>query len=163
MAHLSLVQMHQSAATPTLPGTWKLGAGRAITLQPQEAGALRIAHGRVWATFDGPHGHTPDDSGDRVVGVGQALYIRAGQRVVVEAWSGRAPAYFSWDPMPEAVRERRASAQALVQPLRDLRLAVGLGFGAVGRLVVALVGLAAGLLGVRTLGAPSKVCRAQGA
>ena len=73
----------QAAPAQALPGTWKLARGRAITLQPATNGILRIAHGRVWATTDGPHGRTPDDSGDHVLEVGRAMWVRAGQRVVV--------------------------------------------------------------------------------
>ena len=35
-----------------LPGCWQLGHGRAVSLLPREAGVLRVAHGRVWATLD---------------------------------------------------------------------------------------------------------------
>ena len=45
MALQTLVQPHQSAPAGALPGTWKLGAGRAITLQPREAGVFRVVHG----------------------------------------------------------------------------------------------------------------------
>ncbi len=55
MASQTLTQMQQSTSAPALPGTWKLAAGRAITLEPREAGILRVAHGQLWATFDGPH------------------------------------------------------------------------------------------------------------
>ena len=61
MSTSSIARLHAFPA-PALPGTWKLGRGRAITLRPTTDGILRIAHGRVWATVDGPHGGTPADS-----------------------------------------------------------------------------------------------------
>ena len=170
MAPQMLNQTQQSNA-PALPGTWKLGARRAITLRPREDGTLRIAHGSVWATFDGPHHGPLNDQGDRIVGTGGQLRLRAGQRVVVEAWDAEAPAYFSWDPAPAPVVQLSRRTAGVVQPLADLRLAVALGAGAAGRLVVglaALVGDATGLRGRAVLedcafNAQSSACRAHGA
>jgi hypothetical protein len=124
---------------PQLPGTWKLTAGRAITLQPREAGMLRVAHGRVWATFDGPHAGPRNDLGDHVLGAGERLVLRADQRVVIEAWSGESPAFFSWDPAaaPEAVGSPEWSRVA--QPLTDLRLALAMAAAAALRLAAALL------------------------
>src|SRR4051812_25290167 len=87
-------------AAPALPGTWKLARGRATTLRPATDGILRVACGRVWATVDGPHGWARHESGDRVLEVGRSMYVRAGQRVVLEAWNGQGASYFSWDPVP---------------------------------------------------------------
>src|SRR5687767_3030585 len=95
----SVAQLLQASPAAALPGTWKLTRGRAITLQPLTNGVLRIAHGRVWATVDGPHGATPFDSGDHVLEVGRSMWVRAGQRVVIEGWSRAGAAYFSWDPV----------------------------------------------------------------
>jgi hypothetical protein len=131
---------HQS--TPTLPGTWKLAAGRAITLQPVEAGTVRVAHGRLWATYDGPHHGALNDLGDHVAGVGDRLFVRAGQRLVIQAWDRGAPAYFSWDPAPAPVRVRAVSFAPVLQPLADLRLALAIGVRAIGRLVVGVGRLA---------------------
>lgn len=161
MTSQTLTQLQQSA--PTLPGTWKLGAGRAITLRPHEDGRLRIAHGRLWATFDGPHGGALNESGDLVVGAGEHLHVRAGERVVVEAWDGAAPAYFTWDPQSQAQRQRPASLAAVAQPLADLRLALGLGAGAATRLVAGLLRLALAPFGPRAFSAHSSACRAHGA
>ncbi len=170
MAHPTLAPMHQSAA-PALPGTWKLAAGRAITLEPREAGVLRVAHGRLWATYDGPHRGALNDQGDRIVGVGERLSLRAGQRLVVEAWSDRAPAYFSWDPLPAAVTASAPRAARVLQPLGDLRLALVFGAGAAGRLFVGVAGLAWDVLAGRerarladcAFNAQAKACRAHGA
>jgi hypothetical protein len=119
---------------PQLPGTWKLPAGRALTLQPREAGRLKVAHGQLWATYDGPHRGRLNDWGDHVVGTGEELKLHAGQRLVIEPWNGDAPAYFSWEPVSAQRGARALSFAGVVQPLADLRLALALGFDALGRL-----------------------------
>lgn len=141
MASQTLSQPQQSLSS-ALPGTWKLAAGRAITLQPRESGVLRVAHGQMWATFEGPHGGPPNDQGDHVIGAGGQLRVQPGQRVVVEAWNAKSPAYFSWDPLPAPVRAAAPQLAQVLQPLADLRLALVLGVGAVGRLLAGLAGLA---------------------
>src|ERR1700704_5239874 len=135
MASQTLSQTQQSSSAPALPGTWKLAAGRAITLEPREAGTLRVAHGQMWATYDGPHQGPLNDLGDRVIGAGGQLRVRAGQRLVVEALDGQSPAYFSWDPLPARVRAGALRLAPVVQPLADLRLALAFGAGAAWRLI----------------------------
>ncbi|QJW85246.1 DUF2917 domain-containing protein [Ramlibacter terrae] len=127
-AQPTAAQLLQASPATALPGTRKLARGRAITLRPGTNGILRVAHGRVWATLEGPHGVTPTDSGDHVLEVGRSMWIRAGQAVVVEAWNPRGASYFSWDPVlapaPAPVRPQLNLAGVL-QPLSDLRLATG--------------------------------------
>lgn len=144
MTQITLTQSQQSAAC--LPGTWRLDGARAVTLRPREDGLLRIAHGRVWVTFDGPHAGAGNDSGDFVLGAGQNLRVRAGRRVVLESADGAAPAYFSWDfsLQPEVVRVPRA--QAVEQSWSDVQLAVALLVRSAWRLVRALASLGAGSL-----------------
>ncbi|HXD42698.1 MAG TPA: DUF2917 domain-containing protein [Ramlibacter sp.] len=149
MASQTLTQMQQSAAIPALPGTWKLPAGRAITFQPREAGVLRVARGRLWATFDGPHAGPPNDLGDHVVGAGAQLRLLPGQRVVVEAWDSQAATWFSWDPLPAAARIAPPRVAAVVQPLSDLRLAFAFGADAAVRLIKGLAAVAGDVLAVR--------------
>jgi hypothetical protein len=36
---------------------------------------------------EGPHGCTPSDSGDHMLQVGRSMYVRAGQKVVLETWN----------------------------------------------------------------------------
>lgn len=141
MASQSQLQT-QSSLTAALPGTWKLAAGRAITLQPREDGVLRVAHGRLWATFDGPHGGPLNDLGDHVIDAGGRLGLRAGRRVVVEAWDRTAPAYFSWDPLAVGAASTLPRATRVRQPLSDLGLALAMAGGAVGRLLAGLGSLA---------------------
>ena len=146
MTVASLTQMQQSASAAGLPGSWKLGTGRAITLQPREAGVLKIAHGRVWATFDGPHSGFRNDLGDYVLGVGERLPLRAGQRLVMEAWSAPSPVYFTWEPMAQEASDKASPWSPVLQPLADLRQALLMAGGAAGRLLGALAGLAWGVL-----------------
>ena len=139
MTARAITQLLQSAPAAALPGTWKLARGRAITLRPTSDGILRVAHGRVWATVDGPHGVGPTDSGDHVLEVGRSMYLRAGQRVVIEAWNAGGASYFAWDPVfaraPVGATVRpRLNFSGLVQPLADLRMAVGMGLRALGQL-----------------------------
>ena len=146
---------HQSEAGSALPGCWKLEAGRAVTLRPRRSGVLRIAHGRVWVTMDGPHGHA-DQSGDLFLVPGRGLVVQAGQRVVLESSGPERleSAYFSWDPLSRlhgqavahAVRGAGGWQTAVVHPLRDLGLALGQAGAAAGRLVTGVSGLAASLL-----------------
>jgi hypothetical protein len=169
-AHTTLFTQ-QSQTAPALPGTWKLGAGRAVTLQPREDGFVRIAHGRVWATFDGPHAN---NQGDHFLCAGELLAVRAGQRAVIESYgtASDAPAYFAWEPVRGAAPALTRWHAAVLQPVADLRLALGsagfaLGsaFAAVGRLALGVAGFAFDLAFGRTraLSAQSSACRAHGA
>ena len=132
-----------SAPATALPGTWKLARGRAVTLRPTSDGVVRIAHGRVWATVDGPHGGTPDDAGDHILQVGRSMFVRAGQRVVLEAWNASGASYFAWDPVPDAVTvaRRRVDLSVVLQPLSDLRVAASLAVRAMGQLAGGFVRL----------------------
>lgn len=136
----------ESAPAAALPGTWKLARGRAITLRPVTDGIVRVAHGRVWATVEGPHGVRPCDSGDHVLEVGRSMYVRAGQAVVLEAWNPSGASYFAWDPVfaTQAARAARPRLQmsVVLQPLADLRLAASLALRATGQLGAGLAQLA---------------------
>jgi hypothetical protein len=149
-----------------LAGCWKLASGRALSLRPSQPGVLRIAHGRMWITFDDAHADDGVPAGDHFLGAGDELKLLPGQGLVMEPWWGggasAASAYFSWDPLPAATGvalaapTRHALAQralslpwraGVAQPLRDLRGALGLVAAASGRLVFGLAGwLGAGLL-----------------
>lgn len=138
----ALAQLLQSAPATALPGTWKLARGRAITLQPTVDGILRVAHGRIWATVEGPHGATPTDSGDHVLEIGRSMYLHAGQSVVIEAWNQRGASYFAWDPVFATAPVRaRVTMAAVVQPLAELRAALALALRATGQLATGVVRL----------------------
>lgn len=136
MATRTFEQSHQSRAA--LAGTWKLPAGRAVTLQPRQPGLLRVAHGNVWMTGDGPHPGPLNDQGDRFLGAGGQLPVARGERLVLEPLEPGQHAYFSWDPLPEPQVAPASGLVELAQPVRDLRLAAVLGLGAAARLVLAL-------------------------
>ena len=130
-----------------LAGFWKLGAGRALTLHAAQAGVLRIAHGRVWATFDFASQDAEVRAGDHFLSRGESLTLRAGESLVMESFSTGvgASAYFSWEPAAAGAAVRLPAAEpagwraGVLQPLSDLRAAFGLAAGALGRLARGLV------------------------
>lgn len=148
-----------------LAGCWKLDAGRATTLKPNQAGVLRVAQGAVWVTFDGPHRGAGNELGDQVLRAGEQIALQPGQRAVVEPWFIGAvdlvspPAYFSWDPVltlhgagTSGSRSGDANAEwqgGVVRPSRELAVALGLAAGALGRLVQGLGHWAGTLVGGR--------------
>ncbi len=123
-----------------LAGCWKLGAGRALTVHASQAGVLRIAHGRVWVTFNNAGNDLRVRAGDHFLSRGDSLLLSAGAAVVMESYGvgHAASAYFSWEPAAAAGALPTLKATGwragMVQPLVDLRLALGLAAGAVGRL-----------------------------
>ncbi len=153
-----------SQSTASLTGTWKLTAGRAIGLQPVEDAVLRVAHGCMWVTFDGPHAGALNAQGDIFLGAGEHLTVAAGQHVVIESVGGKQPlpAYFAWEPTAPLQRHSVLMAgrlqMAVVQPLADLRGALVLALAAVGRLGAGVLSLAA-----CAFNAQAKACRAHGA
>lgn len=176
---------HQSHRPAALIGTWKLGAGRAITLQPREDAVLRVAHGCIWVTLDGPHSGPLNGMGDRFIGAGEQITVAAGQRLVTEPMGGAeaGSVYFSWEPLAspfhqlahqalrQPVRSPSRLQLAVLQPLADLRGALVLALAAVGRLGTGVFGLAADLVAGRdrkalaacAFNAQAKACRAHGA
>jgi len=153
----SSFQPSTTPATRAVPaGSWKLGAGRAMTLRSAEAGILRIAQGRVWATLDGPHTGPANNQGDVILQAGERLTLLPGQRVVIESWQapGRASApefacaneavYFSWDPAQPAQHVNLQAGTrwqvAVAYPLRDFGQALAMAAHALGRLAWGLAG-----------------------
>lgn len=141
MPDLATASCAPPAAAPALHGCWELAAGRAVSLRPATAGVLRIAHGRVWATLDGPHARR---TGDLFLEAGAGLPLQAGQRVVIEPFGARGPgAAFDWVPARAAPASRWPAA--VVQPASDLRLALGSAGFALRGAAGALVRLAGGV------------------
>ena len=137
----------QPPATPeTLGSCWKLASGHAMTLQPREAGVLRINAGQVWATLDGPHTGPANDWGDLFLTKGQRLNLQPGQRVVIEPRGDAVnrPTYFEWEPA--SVEQGRTVGKAsrwqlaVVQPGRDMGVALVLVMDAARRLASGLLG-----------------------
>lgn len=142
------------AGADAVSGCWKLGDGRALTLRPSQPGVLRIAHGRVWITFDNAQRDDGVRGGDHFLGAGDVLHLLPGQVLVMESWSAAAhAAYFSWDPLPAqagvSIAPRRSPVLArspewrggVVQPWRDLRMALVLAGAASVRLMAGLAGV----------------------
>lgn len=136
-----------AAALPNLAACRQLHAGHAVKLRANELSVLRILHGRVWATltYAGPSSRVP--GGDHFVSRGESLTLLPGQELGMEPFGiGRATAaLFSQETAglvasaPQALRFVSGQAGVL-EPLRDLRLALGLVAAASGRLVRCLLG-----------------------
>lgn len=125
MASSSALNLQQSPTAGVLAGFWKLTPDRAVTLVPGEAGVLRVTHGQVWATLDGPHHGPANDWGDLVLRSGQQLKLTPGQHVVVESYGDAVneSAYFSWEPesalRQEAVALEVAAWQDIEPPVSE--------------------------------------------
>jgi hypothetical protein len=138
---MSFLELHQSNVCPAVSGCWQLMPGRAVSLLPREAGVLRIAHGQVWATVDGPRTGHGNESGDQFLRAGQELAVGAGQRLVFEPWDAaqESPVYFEWTPEAAAVTVNASCWHvSVVQPLRDLGRSLLMAGYALGRLVMGL-------------------------
>jgi len=90
MSSRTVLESQQSAIASTagrvLAGSWKLDAGRAITLNPRERSVLEISQGRVWLSVGARPGQPDQATEDIVLLQGQTLVIEPGQRVVMESW-----------------------------------------------------------------------------
>ena len=132
--------------SPSLSGYCKLEAGHALTLHARQAGVLRITRGRVWLTFNLTEKDAGARTGDHFLSRGESLQLAAGEAVVMEPYGlGHAPsAYYSWEPAaasPSVALVGSAGWRAdVLQPLADLRLALRLALGALGRLARGLAG-----------------------
>jgi len=82
---------------------------------------LRVISGRAWATLDVSRNTPLTETGDHFVALGHDLQLRAGQRVVVEAWAykGQDGIQLQWVPAPEDRAASRWQA-AVVDPVRDI-------------------------------------------
>lgn len=129
-------------------GTWPLAAGRAMSLRVRHASALIVSSGRVWATFDGPHGPAARGQGDLILEAGARLPLAAGQRVVVEPLRG-----------PDGAQAR----VALLRQTRSYPLPVLLREAWAVLRGAALGALRGALAGARAARAASSANRAQGA
>lgn len=132
---------HPFKACAAVSGCWPLMPGQAISLLPREAGVLRIASGRVWATVDGPHTGHGNESGDHFLQAGQVLAVRGGQRLVFEPWDAAhaCPVYFDWTFVAVDLPVPVANWQvAVVRPAHDLGHALLAAGRALGQLLVGL-------------------------
>ncbi len=123
-------------------GVNRLQAGHAVRLRARRLSVLQIAHGRVWVTLTDAGPYSRVLAGDHFLSRGDSLTLLPGQELVMESFgSGHATsARFSWGPPGVAAPAPKPGNAAhwrvgVLQPLRDLRLAMGLAGGAAGRLV----------------------------
>ncbi len=101
MSSMRVLQLPASATGFGLPGCWTLARDRAITLDARQSGYLRIAHGAVWATLDGPHLQgAANEWGDQVLRSGARIRLASGQQIVLESYplAANEEACFSWEP-----------------------------------------------------------------
>lgn len=131
----------QTTHQDTVPGFWTLTPGRVLSLQPLQAGLLRVAQGQVWATVDTPHQGAGNASGDHFLRAGEQLSVRRGQHLVLESLVRTGPpVYFEWTPTPESTRMAVGpNARAVTRPLRDLGFALGMVGNALAHLSAGLV------------------------
>ena len=66
-------------------GCFELLPCRAMTLTLKAAGELRVAHGSAWVTFAGAANDVTAFAGDHFLNATQAMPLKAGQTVVLEA------------------------------------------------------------------------------
>ena len=146
----TLTAQHQAANTPA-SAHCKLDAGQAVTLHAKQLSVLRVTDGRVWATLSHAGPYSRVTGGDHFLSLGQSLTLLPGQALVVESFglpgsSPTAVAHFSWESHgrpASAWQVVRPSVQVagsgVLEPLHDLRHALGLVATACGRLVKGLV------------------------
>ncbi|MES2585075.1 MAG: DUF2917 domain-containing protein [Pseudomonadota bacterium] len=142
MSSSNFLEFQTEQSQGTVPGFWKLAPGRAFSLQPRQAGLLRVAQGQVWVTLDVAQQGAGNELGDYFLGAGEQLSVRPGQHVVLEPFkqSQQQAVFFEWTPNPVHVQSSVAQdADAVKQPLRDLGQALGL-------VAMALLHLGTGLL-----------------
>jgi len=143
MSDRKFLEFQSSSSPAVVPGFWKLTTGRALSLQPRQAGILRIAQGHVWATINVKHCGHGNELGDHFLQAGQQISVKAGQHLVFEPLDTHSheAVYFEWTPAPALASARvLRNAHGVIQPLRDLSLALGLVGGALVRLGAGLVG-----------------------
>ncbi len=154
MSNSNYLEFQASVSDAVVPGAWTLAHGRALSLQPGQAGVLRVAQGQVWATLDVAPQGAGNELGDYFLRAGEQFTVSPGQHLVMEPFAGAQPkeaVLFEWAPAVVAGLAPAAHPVGTVaQPLRNLGLALGM----VG---TALVQLCAGLLAYgrqRVLGRP---------
>ena len=52
MSSNNFLEFQTPTSQNTVSGSWKLDLGGALSLQPRNAGLLRVAQGPVWVTLD---------------------------------------------------------------------------------------------------------------
>lgn len=122
MSSMHHLQLPASPTGAGLPGCWTLPRERAITLDARKPGYLRVAHGAIWVTMDGPHVQgAANDWGDLVLRSGARIRLVPGQPVVLEPYPDAAneDAGFSWEPEVLAPAPAESRWARLWQRLRS--------------------------------------------
>ena len=118
-------QARLAARLPAICAT--LPAGQAVTLQPRQAGLLRVVQGGIWLTFNPAAGDEgPALPGDHFLACGDSVPLAAGQAVVAEFWgpgasAGNAAACLAWETAPAtgwptALAAAARAAGGLIRP-----------------------------------------------
>ncbi|MDZ7937318.1 MAG: DUF2917 domain-containing protein [Rhodoferax sp.] len=120
-----------------------LGKGQTIAWRAPAAGVLRVTSGRLWVTLDVVPRSPLHDMGDHMVVLGHDLRLRAGQRVVIEAWphAGESQTRLQW-VAESPTRMALCWQTGVAEPVRDLVQGLGLAVRASGRLLTGLMGYA---------------------
>jgi hypothetical protein len=141
VANPVLPNLSSDLAATTAP--LALGKGKAIAWRAPGAGVLRVTSGRLWVTLDVAPRSPLHDMGDHMVALGHDLRLRAGQRVVIEAWpfTGQTLTHVQWMAAPQSCMAQRWQT-SVAEPLRDLGHGLGLVLRASGRLLTGLAGYA---------------------
>lgn len=141
MSSSNFLEFQTSTSQDTVFGFWKLAPGRTLSLQPRNAGLLRVAQGQVWVTLGVQQHGAGNELGDYFLRAGEQLTVNPGQHLVLEPFerADQQAVFFEWTPSIETTSTLSVrNASAVTQPLRELGLALGM----VG---TALVHLCAGL------------------
>lgn len=136
--HLSATQRPEAGdapATPAAPETWKLEAGRALSLCPRVEARLQVTQGGLWVTLGQPPQGHGNESGDYFLRQGEHLVMAAGQHAVVEPWgllgtssssstfSAAAPSDCNWAALAVTASAPRLALERFWQPGVAQRLA----------------------------------------
>jgi len=135
-------EFQQTRSANRMPGFWKLAAGRVLSLQPRQAGVLRVAQGRAWATLGTQSAGHGNELGDHVLQARQGLVVQAGQHLVFEALGrhGEPPVFFEWTPLEQpASAPQYHEASVVTRPLGELGQALGMAGAALVRLCAGVV------------------------
>jgi hypothetical protein len=152
MSSSNFLEFQTSQSRDAVPGFWKLTPGRALSLQPRNAGLLRVAQGQVWVTLDVPQQGAGNELGDYFLHAGEQLAVNPGQHLVLEPFerADQQAVFFEWTPSLESAGALAAQdATAVTQPLRDLGLALGMVGTALAHLCAGLVAYSRQLLSGR--------------
>jgi hypothetical protein len=161
MLSSNFLEFQPSQYQCTVRGFWRLAPGHVLSLQPRQAGLLRVAQGEVWVTLGLSQHGAGNESGDHFLHAGEQLAVSPGQHLVLEpiARAGQPPTYFEWTPVSEATRTSATqNASAVTLPLRDLGFALSMVGVALGHLYAGLVVYGRQLVSIRLVAVQAQPC-----